>query len=102
MAGSEWTYGIGKSADREISRLPRDVAGEAKDTIESLLDDQIPPGSVKLRGYVNAYRVRFGNERYRILYRESPPPAYSRVSRTAAADSIREDEKSPILMSGQR
>ncbi|HYL77623.1 MAG TPA: type II toxin-antitoxin system RelE/ParE family toxin [Bryobacteraceae bacterium] len=68
MAGSEWTYGIGKSADREISRLPRDLAREAKDTIESLLDDPIPPGSVKLRGYVNAYRVRFGHERYRILY----------------------------------
>lgn len=68
MAGAEWTYGIGKSADREISRLPRDLAREAKDTIESLLDDPIPPGSVKLRGYVNAYRVRFGNERYRILY----------------------------------
>lgn len=81
MAGSEWTYGIGKSADREISRLTRDLAREAKDTIESLLDDPIPPESVKLRGYVNAYRVRFGHERDRVLDTVNPHRRHIHVFR---------------------
>jgi mRNA-degrading endonuclease RelE of RelBE toxin-antitoxin system len=84
MTGSEWTYSIGKSADREISSLPQRLAREAKDTIESLLDDPIPPGSVKLRGYVNAYRIRFGHERYRILYTVNPHRRHIHVFRVRA------------------
>jgi len=67
MPEAQWTWGMSNNAIRELSNLPRNLIEDALDTV-ALLDDPIPPESTKLKGYANAYRVRFGNERYRILY----------------------------------
>ncbi len=95
MDGSEWTYGIGKGADREISHLPEGLATEAKETIEALLDNPIPPGSVKLKAYANAYRVRFGNERYRILYTVNSHRHYIHVFRVRPRPSAYRKMRKP-------
>jgi mRNA interferase RelE/StbE len=75
---------MSKNALREMSTLPRHLIEETLDTIEALLENPIPPGSIKLTGYANAYRVRFGNERYRILYTVNAHRRYIHVFRVRA------------------
>ena len=48
-------------ADRDISRLPAR-------SLEDLAEDPFPPGVLKMQKYKIRYRVRFGNEAYRIVY----------------------------------
>ncbi len=54
------------SAVREIVALPRKDRERAFARISSLSRDPRPPGSEKLAGYDDRYRVRQGH--YRILY----------------------------------
>ncbi|HPI93248.1 MAG TPA: type II toxin-antitoxin system RelE/ParE family toxin [Deltaproteobacteria bacterium] len=53
-------------AARSFRKLPRDVQTRLSPSIESLKEDPRPPGSEKLKGSDNAYRIRVGD--YRILY----------------------------------
>lgn len=53
-------------AARSFRKLSRDVQARLSPSIESLKEDPRPPGSEKLKGSDNAYRIRVGD--YRILY----------------------------------
>ncbi len=53
-------------AARSFRKLSRDVQARLSPSIESLKDDPRPPGSEKLKGSEDAYRIRVGD--YRILY----------------------------------
>jgi mRNA interferase RelE/StbE len=55
-----------ESAAKELEALPRKDRERATARIASLAEDPRPPGSEKLAGYEDRYRVRQG--RYRILY----------------------------------
>ena len=55
-----------ESAAKELEALPRKDRERAATRIASLARDPRPPGSEKLAGYEDRYRVRQG--RYRILY----------------------------------
>lgn len=53
-------------AARSFRKLSRDVQTRLSPSIESLKDNPRPPGSEKLKGSDDAYRIRVGD--YRILY----------------------------------
>ncbi len=53
-------------ADRDLDRLTRETASQVAQTLRALAIDPRPPGTVKLRGSRNHYRLRVGD--YRILY----------------------------------
>lgn len=53
-------------AARSFRKLSRDVQARLSPSIESLKDNPRPPGSEKLKGSDDAYRIRVGD--YRILY----------------------------------
>jgi mRNA interferase RelE/StbE len=54
------------SALKELDRLPEQVASRAARAIEALSATPRPPGSVKLAGSSNEYRIRVGD--YRVVY----------------------------------
>ena len=56
---------IKKSAQKEISKLPKEVLPKIIQTIESLSKEPTPQNSIKLTND-EKYRIRVGN--YRILY----------------------------------
>ena len=51
---------------RQLEKLPRDAQKRLAAKIESLRDDPFPPGSRKMEGIPDAWRVRAGD--YRIVY----------------------------------
>jgi len=51
---------------RELKALPAKVRKVATEAITSLADDPVPMQASRLRGRVNAYRLRVGD--YRIVY----------------------------------
>ncbi|MGH9765457.1 MAG: type II toxin-antitoxin system RelE family toxin [Blastocatellia bacterium] len=54
------------SARKELESLSDRLITRALTKIENLSDDPRPPGSKKLRGYKDIWRVRVGD--YRIVY----------------------------------
>jgi mRNA interferase RelE/StbE len=54
-----------RAAEREITKLPRDLQKRIVARIESLGENPRPAGAVKLSGH-EAYRTRVGD--YRIIY----------------------------------
>ena len=54
-------------AMRQLSRLTGKQAMRIRDKIGALTDNPRPPGTVKLTGEDNLYRVRAGD--YRVVYR---------------------------------
>lgn len=54
------------SAEREFLALPKEVQKRIRPKIEALAIDPRPPGSKKLRGYQNRWRIRVGD--YRVIY----------------------------------
>lgn len=54
------------SAEREFLALPKNVQRLVRPRIDALARDPRPPGSKKLRGYVNRWRIRVGD--YRVIY----------------------------------
>ena len=65
-----WRLRLTAAAEREASRLPSArLSEEAGDIIEDLAEDPFPTGYVKMRRYGDHYRIRFGGDRYRIVYR---------------------------------
>jgi mRNA-degrading endonuclease RelE of RelBE toxin-antitoxin system len=70
MASGKWTTKIERGARRQLESLPcPDLVREATEIIDDLAEDPIPPGAIAMHGYNNMYRLRFGNEAYRIVYR---------------------------------
>jgi mRNA interferase RelE/StbE len=51
---------------RELKSLPKDIRHKAKETIDALASNPIPPAAAKLQGRMGCYRIRIGN--YRIIY----------------------------------
>ena len=55
-----------RAAERALASLPRDDMGRVDAVILGLADDQHPPGSKKLKGTEDLYRIRVGD--YRVIY----------------------------------
>jgi mRNA interferase RelE/StbE len=51
---------------KELKSLPQDILNNAKETIDALALNPIPPAAAKLQGRMGCYRIRIGN--YRIVY----------------------------------
>ncbi len=56
---------LGRSAQKELDRLPDKIADRIIARLEALQRAPRPPGSLKLRG-ANHWRVRIGD--YRVIY----------------------------------
>jgi mRNA-degrading endonuclease RelE of RelBE toxin-antitoxin system len=70
MASGDWQIILEAEAERDLGKLGnRSLMREAREVIDDLLSDPMPPGSLKMRRYKDAYRVRFGADAYRIVYR---------------------------------
>ncbi len=54
------------SVPKELKTLPKDIRQKAKNIIDQLSVNPVPVGASRLRGRINAYRIRVGN--YRIVY----------------------------------
>ena len=54
------------SAQRQLRKLPRDIAARLRPVLMALAEDPRPAGVVKLSDEENAWRVRVGD--YRIIY----------------------------------
>ena len=54
------------SVPKEIASLPKSSRQRIKDAITSLAEDPVPVGASRIRGRVNAYRIRVSD--YRIVY----------------------------------
>ncbi|MCE2425150.1 MAG: type II toxin-antitoxin system RelE/ParE family toxin [Pseudomonadales bacterium] len=57
---------ISRTAERQLSKLPRNDQERIARTILTLTIDPYPRGARKLSGYDDVYRVRVGS--YRVLY----------------------------------
>ena len=57
---------VGKTAAKELERLPSGVVKKLVSAIISLEENPRPNGCKKLQGFENLWRVRVGN--YRIIY----------------------------------
>ncbi len=57
---------ISRTAEKQLERLPRDEQQRVATAITALGLDPYPPGSRKLTGYDDIFRIRIG--RYRVLY----------------------------------
>lgn len=70
MASGDWQVILETGAERDLGRLPNpSLIREAREAIDDLRFDPVPPGAVKMRRHNHAYRVRFGADAYRIVYR---------------------------------
>ncbi len=54
------------SAVRELQRLPKDTRARVIRKIDQLAVNPLPPGSKKLHGAANRWRIRIGD--YRVIY----------------------------------
>jgi len=57
---------VKKSAAKSITKLPKNVSNRLIPSIKQLAQDPRPPGSKKLQGAEDLWRIRVGN--YRVLY----------------------------------
>jgi mRNA interferase RelE/StbE len=57
---------ISATAERQLRKLPKDVLRRVVRALEQLSDDPYPPGSRKLTGWHDTFRIRIGT--HRILY----------------------------------
>ncbi len=58
---------VSATAEKQIRKLPREDQIRVLRAIRPLERDPRPPGSRKIRGYDDVYRIRVGT--YRVLYR---------------------------------
>lgn len=61
-----WTVVITKSTDKQLLRLPAKQRSQILAAIYKMKPDPFSGGALKLKGEVNAWRLRVGN--YRILF----------------------------------
>lgn len=64
---------VGNNPDyqQSIAKLPQSILVELETIIELLKDDPFPPkqGAKELNGFSDVYKIRLGNQRYRLVYR---------------------------------
>ena len=65
----DWEVKTSRRAELDIGRLPHDVRREALDILEDMAHDPFPVGYLMMQRYNDAYRIRFGDGAYRIVYR---------------------------------
>ncbi len=58
---------VSATAEKQIRKLPREDQLRVLRAIRPLANEPTPPGSRKVRGYDDVFRIRVGT--YRILYR---------------------------------
>jgi mRNA interferase RelE/StbE len=61
-----YSVALAPAADRQFRKLPTLAQQRLKPHIDSLAAVPRPPGTVKMHGEPNLYRIRVGN--YRIVY----------------------------------
>lgn len=61
-----YTILLVQAALKELQRLPAQVRDRIEAAIDGLANHPRPPGSQKLQGTANEYRIRVGE--YRVLY----------------------------------
>ena len=61
-----YTIQYKRSATDELLALPAVQARKILFSINNLAEEPRPYGSIKLKGSINAYRIRIGN--YRVIY----------------------------------
>jgi mRNA-degrading endonuclease RelE of RelBE toxin-antitoxin system len=70
MASDDWQIVLESGAERDLGRLGNpSLVREAREVIDDLRFDPVPPSAVKMRRNSDAYRVKFGADAYRIVYR---------------------------------
>lgn len=55
-----------KSAQKNLTQLPKDVQHRIGEAINALANEPRPDGCKKLQGYEDTYRIRIGD--YRVIY----------------------------------
>ena len=63
---SRYKIEISRTAEKQLKKLPRDDQRRIARAMVELGDNPRPPGSRKLTGYDDVYRVRVGM--YRVIY----------------------------------
>ncbi|MBI4965790.1 MAG: type II toxin-antitoxin system RelE/ParE family toxin [Desulfomonile tiedjei] len=66
MSSETYQIELSPAAQRQIGKLPHEEQARLGMAIKSLEMDPRPPGSKKLKGYSDTYRLRIG--KYRVLY----------------------------------
>lgn len=66
QSSSNYSISVKPSAQKSLSKLPRDIQISLAKKIEDLKNNPHPPGSKKIRGRESSFRIRQGN--YRLLY----------------------------------
>jgi len=61
-----FTIYLTKAAAKDLAAVPKKSLQNIDNTIRSLADNPRPPGSIKLQGTDNLYRIRKGD--FRIIY----------------------------------
>lgn len=61
-----WKIQILHDVKKVLKKLPKNLLARIWKKINDLRNDRYPPGSVKLEGYDNLFRVRVGD--WRIIY----------------------------------
>lgn len=63
----KYEINISESAEKFLEKIPKKDRLKTIEKIDTLEEDPLPVGSIKLKGYKEAlYRIRHGN--YRIIY----------------------------------
>jgi mRNA interferase RelE/StbE len=57
---------VPKPTQKQLNSLPEEIRDRITEKIFALTDDPRPPGTKKLKGYDNEYRIRVGD--YRVRY----------------------------------
>lgn len=66
MAERLYTVEYLEIAEKSLLRLPKQIVKRVRDSIQALKIDPRPPGSKKLKGEGNKWRIRVGD--YRVVY----------------------------------
>ena len=63
---ADYTITFARSARKELENLPANIADRILEKIELLATNPRPPGTIKLHGQKNLWRLRVGD--YRAVY----------------------------------
>ena len=83
-----WQIVLPPSAERELDELPDRVWRDAVATLRELGEEPFPESAELLRGWRDTYRVRFADNRYRMIYRVSQQHRRLIISCSPARNSV--------------
>lgn len=66
MASNHYEVEVPRRTQKQVARLPEDVRNRVDNAVRGLARDPRPPGSRKLSGRGDEWRIRVGN--YRVVY----------------------------------